>query len=95
MEITFNDAVKKNKEYLKMALDGMLPTENGYRKASKEECNEFIMTIYENISKEAKIAKHSVRAYEKLIEDSGIPYDLAMYFQALRETKMIGDEDET
>lgn len=97
--VSFSDASAMDRERLIHALNGELvtgETDDGkftYGKASKDECDEFILSCYDNAVYHAKTGMHSGRAFEYILKRHKTPYDLSDYNQALDKTRMKGDVD--
>lgn len=80
-----------DKERIKMALNGQLLSgedESGfeYSPASKEECDEFIISAFDNAVHHCLKMARSGRAFEKILDDEGIKPE--SYFQKYMEITM-------
>ena len=92
-DILFNNSVRTNREAVIHALTGELPTgDGGYAPAGAEECRDFVVALFDEIIKKAKVSAHEARALEWYIKDSNIPYDRGLLFYAMDQTKIAGDE---
>ncbi len=95
--ISFARACAYDKERIKEALKGRQmfdEDENGfkYRKASKEECDGFIVSAYDNVVYHAREAMCSARALEKYMKSKGIEIDLDTYMKFYYEEQMHDSE---
>ena len=105
--ISFAKACQYDKERIKRALQGELmcgEDENGflYAKASKEECDAYILSAYDNAVYEGLEAMRSGRAFERIGKDRNLIISLPEYINEKDEVtreesdKYIfeGEEDE-
>jgi len=91
--MTFKRACELDRERIIHALKGELvcdETDTGfvYADAPKEECDEFILSAFDNVVYHAEQAFHSGRALEKMLKDNDVSYDLKDYMKALDDTRM-------
>lgn len=75
--LTFGQCCMMDKERIKHALKGELMTDEDdsgfiYSKASREECERYILSAYDNVVFHAKDAMDTGRALERLMESKGL-----------------------
>lgn len=83
--ITMAKAFSYDKERIKKALDGQIlagETENGfiYEPSTKEKCNNYILSAYDNAVYQCREALASGRAMEAYLKSKGINIDFKEFF---------------
>lgn len=95
--ITFGRSCNLDKERIKMALKGKLvcgENEGGflYADASREECEQFILSAYDNVVYHALQVQDAGRAVERWMREQGIRIPLQVYIQYAEEERKRFDD---